>query len=275
MASTPPKIDKELRLASFLGKMAMRHLHGGGYAMGVPETTVMPIRPFFKARRCIVVAPAYRRSMVEPYPAAIDDCYTAALWLRDNLEKLGASNKEMIVGGHSGGGGLTAALSLRARDRMAEDGLKIAFQMPIYPMIDDRMQTPSSIGNTAAFWNSRSNRLAWDLYLADLYKEGCAIPHDAAPSRATDYSGLPPTLTFVGGLEPFCDETLEYVRQLKAAGVPVKFAYYPGAFHGFESVAPNAAISRAADAFLREGFAEGIDGNFDSWNSEIPVITDQ
>jgi acetyl esterase/lipase len=80
------------------------------------------------------------------------------------------------------------------------------------------------------------------------------IPAYAAPARATDYTGLPPTISFVGGLEPFRDETVEYVNRVKEAGVPVEFRVFEGCYHAFEVVAPNAAVSREAWDFLYDAF---------------------
>ncbi|MNP71933.1 Carboxylesterase NlhH [compost metagenome] len=66
----------------------------------------------------------------------------------------------------------------------------------------------------------------------------------AAPARATDVTGLPPTYTCVGDLDPFRDETIDFVRKLTQAGVPVEFHLYPGCFHGFEEYFPAAEISQ-------------------------------
>jgi acetyl esterase/lipase len=232
------------------------YLHGGGYAVGTPEDSGSVIKTFIDARDCIVVAPDYRKSLEAPYPAAIDDSYDTLLWIRANVESLGVRPDQIMVGGYSAGGGLTAAVTLRARDR---GDVKIAFQMPIYPMIDDRMESESARDNDAPLWNSRLNALAWDFYLKDLKQDGRPIPYDAAPARAEDLSGLPPTMTYVGDLEPFRDETIAYVESLKKAGVPVEFALFEGCFHGFDIVAPNAGISRQARAFAVKCFEHAVD----------------
>ncbi|WP_321326977.1 alpha/beta hydrolase [uncultured Parasphingorhabdus sp.] len=241
------------------------YLHGGGFAMGNPEATGSVIARMIETRPCIVVAPDYRKSIVAPYPAAIDDCFDALLWIDSHRKQLRAADNRIAVVGHSAGGGLTAAVTLRARDRKTVD---IAFQMPIYPMIDDRMNNPSVVDNNAPAWNEKSNRLAWDIYLRDLHDRRCAIPYDAAPARATDFSGLPPTVTYVSELDPFKDETFAYVDRLRAAGVPVKFQYYPGAFHGSEVLAPKASVSKAMVAFFLTAFAEAMDGRFETWATE-------
>lgn len=228
-------------------------IHGGGYAIGTPEQARATAERLVAATDCVVVLPDYRLSTQAPYPAALEDCYDALSWLREHAGELGVAEDRLAVGGESAGGGLTAALSLLARDR-GETAL--AFQMPLYPMIDDR-PTASSRDNHAPVWNTVTNEAAWDLYLGPLREEsrnGGDVPAYAAPARAGDLSGLPPTLTFVGDLDPFHDEVVEYVRRLREAGVPVSFRAFAGAFHGFDVVAASAPISRHARAFLLDGF---------------------
>jgi acetyl esterase/lipase len=66
----------------------------------------------------------------------------------------------------------------------------------------------------------------------------------------------------VGELDPFRDETMQYVENLRAAGVPVEFRLYPGCFHGFDTIRPTARISREANGFVAEQFASAVDGRF-------------
>jgi hypothetical protein len=131
-----------------------------------------------------------------------------------------------------------------------DDPQKVAFQMPLYPMIDDR-GTASSRDNATPVWNTTTDNAAWDLYLGHL--RGGDEPAYAAPARAADLAGLPPTLTFVGDIEPFHDEVVDWCQRLQSAGVPVRVAIYPGAFHGFDVIAKNAPISLEARAFFIDG----------------------
>ncbi len=232
------------------------YLHGGGYVMNTPEAEHATIKALIEASSCVVVAPDYRLSLEAPYPAALHDSYDTLLWMKEHHQELGIRTDQLIVIGGSAGGGLTAAISLLARD---EGKVKIAFQMPLYPMIDDRMTTASMIDNNAPCWNAQHNRLAWSLYLNGLDGD---IPIYAAPARAENLSGLPPAFTFVGSLDPFLDETVAYMEKLKITGVPVEYRVFEGCFHGFEVVNPFAAISIEAKTFLLEKFAYGIEHYF-------------
>jgi len=160
-------------------------IHGGGYALGIPEQDDDDILMLIKASGGVVVSPDYTVSLDKPYPAALDDCYLALLWLRNNGSKYGMRQDQIFVGGTSAGGGLAAAISLLARDK---GEVNIAFLMPLYPMIDDR-PNESSIDNDAPLWNSSKNDASWKLYLGDLYGSE-EIPYYAVPARAEDYSGL-------------------------------------------------------------------------------------
>jgi len=232
-------------------------LHGGGYVFGSPEQFAPMYRMLLGTRDCFIVAPDYRKSLEAPYPAAAHDGYGALLWLKRNAAALGVRDDQLFVMGISAGGGLTAALSLMARDR---GDVAIAHQFPLYPMLDHRMITASASDNDAPLWSSRHNRLAWDLYLAGL--EGREVPAYASPALATDVSELPPMTTFVGELDPFLDETVTFAQRLRAAGVPVEYRTFPRCFHGFDAVRPGARVSREANGFLCERFASAVDGDF-------------
>lgn len=225
-------------------------IHGGGYASGLPEQEVGFMKMLCSDSGCVAVLPDYVRSVDRPYPAALEDCHTALAWMYSHAAELDMDPSQVFVGGDSAGGGLTAALSLYERDT---GHIPIAFQMPLYPMIDDRQVTKSSQDNDAPVWNTKSNSSAWKLYLGHL-SDSADVPFYAAASRASDYSGLPPTLTYVGDVEPFRDETLAYVKALEDAGVPVHFMLFKGCYHGFDIMVPKAEVSRQARAFLVDTF---------------------
>jgi acetyl esterase/lipase len=178
--------------------------------------------------------------------------------MKGNASALGIRGDQLMVGGESAGGGLSAALTLYARDK---GEVAIAFQMPLYPMLDDRMTSETAQDNHAPVWNSKSNANAWKLYLGELFGTP-KVPSYAAPARATNYRGLPPAVTFVGDLEPFRDETIQYVENLRIAGVPVDFKIFQGCYHGFEQICPNAKVSKQAITFLLTAYNHAVENYF-------------
>src|SRR6218665_297340 len=242
---------------NFQGSLpGMLYIHGGGLLLGTPEDYLAVIKKFIDARPCVVVAPDYRKALDTPYPAAFNDCYDTLLWMNENVSYLRVVPEKLIVAGHSAGGGLAAAVSLKATDT---GKVGIAFQMPVYPMLDDRQKTESAIDNDAPGWSSRSNNFGWSTYLRDLKQKGAPIPAYAAPARAKDFSKIPPTITFVGDLEPFRDETIQYVENLKKAGIPITFKLYKGCFHAFDVVFPDLEISKDAWAYLLTAYGSYVD----------------
>lgn len=218
-------------------------IHGGGYATGMAGMIYMSrAKALVQKYGAVVVTPEYRLAGKTPYPAALEDCYAALKYLKEQAGNLGCSENRIMVGGESAGGGLTAALCMYARD-LGE--VKIAFQMPLYPMIDDR-DTESSRDNHGISWNTKRNHAAWKLYLRALPNK--TVPAYAAPARQTDYRKLPPAYTFVGNCEAFYCETLAFVENLKQAGVPACVDVYPTGFHAFDMLLPFRKISREAIA---------------------------
>lgn len=223
-------------------------IHGGGYVTGMPKMVYMSRAVDLVTKGGAVgVSPAYTLSMRKPYPAALLECYEALVYMKDHAEALGIRADQIMVGGESAGGGLAAALCMYAKDRHT---VNIAFQMPLYPMLDC-CDTESSKDNHGKVWNTRRNHLAWRLYLRGL--KGGAVPAYASPSRREDHSGLPPCYTFVGDLEPFRDETLAYIERLRAAGVPAEVDVYAGFYHAYDMMHPEKEDAKlASERFIRQ-----------------------
>lgn len=235
---------------------AMLYNHGGGFVIGTPEISLEIIKQFIIKRPCVVIAPDYRKAMKAPFPAAFNDCYDTLLWAKENADELEILPNKFMVAGHSAGGGLTAAVTLKARDTQDVD---VAFQIPIYPMIDDRQITASAKNIEVNLWNTKTNAFAWDFYLKDIRENKKEIPNYAAPARNTDYEKLPPTITFVGEFEPFRDETIAYVEALKKEGIPVAFKIYKGCFHGFDVFGAKSDIAQDAINFTYRSYAKYYD----------------
>ena len=224
-------------------------IHGGGYITGMKEMVYMG-RAMDLVRKygAVVVSPGYRLAWKKPYPAALNDCYDTLLYMKEHAAELGFRQDQIMVGGESAGGGLAAAVCIRARD---EGKVHVAFQMPLYPMISN-LDTDSSRDNHGKVWNTRRNHFGWKLYLrSDAAK---AVSPYAAPAQETDYANLPPCYTFVGDGEPFYCETLEYVSRLKKAGVTASVDVYHTNVHAFDMMRPDEESSRKAIAAFNAQF---------------------
>lgn len=224
-------------------------IHGGGHIFGLYRFIMLArARSLVDKFGAVVVVPAYRCALESPFPADLEDCYAALLYLKVHAAELGVNDSQLMVGGESAGGGLTVATCLLARDIGDVD---VAFQMPLYPMLDDR-DTPSSRDNHAPVWNTRSNHRAWRLYLRGI--RPASAPAYAAPARETNYAGLPPAYSCVGDIEPFYCETATYIENLRRAGIEAHLDVYPQWFHAYDMLLPFTAKAKLAIARFEERY---------------------
>ncbi len=233
-------------------------IHGGGYILGSFDMDDLRFDRWCPKLGCVGVSVEYRLAPETPYPGPLEDCYAGLRWVHEHAAELGVDPARTGIGGASAGGGLAAALAILARDR---GELPVAFQLLVYPMIDDRQMTETSRWETPV-WNPAANEFGWRAYLGDLYG-AVDVPATAAPSRATDLSGLPPAQVTVGTADGFCDEDIDYATRLNHGGVPTELHVYPGAPHGFDGFFPGSMIGRQARRDMVEwlarmmGVAEG------------------
>jgi acetyl esterase len=198
--------------------------HWGAFVTGdldTPRTAATRIADLVGA---VVVSPAYRLAPENPFPAGLHDCYAALEWTAGHAAELGVDTGRIGVGGFSAGGGLAAGLALLTRDR---HGPRVCYQYLLFPQLDDRLDTVSARSFVDTPMLDRAALvLSWKHYLGD----GPASRY-AAPGRAEDLSGLPPT--FVGACEydPLRDEGIVFAHRLIQAGVKTELAHYPGTFH--------------------------------------------
>ncbi|MEU2392889.1 alpha/beta hydrolase fold domain-containing protein [Streptomyces sp. NPDC007369] len=226
------------------------YMHGGGMITGNAWSVLRQLlREWVLALELAVVSVEYRLAPRTQYPGPVEDCYAGLVWVAEHAAELGIDADRIVIGGKSAGGGLAAALALLTRDR---GGPAPIGQLLLCPMLDDRNDTFSSHQMAGVdTWDRTSNATAWQALLGERY--GAAdLPPYAAPARATDLSRLPPAYIEVGSAETFRDEDVAYANAIWQAGGQAELHVWPGAFHGFDTLAPLAALSRdARDARTR------------------------
>jgi acetyl esterase/lipase len=217
-------------------------MHGGGTVIGNRFMDNDRLNEWCRSLSCVCVSVEYRLAPEAPYPAAIDDCDEGLRYIVDHAAELRLDPRRIGLAGRSAGGGLAAALALRWRNRGDDH---VAFQYLEYPMLDDRMNTPSSMLDGLPLWSRESNAFGWRSYLGDR----CGtddVPPDAAPARAVELAGLPPTFITVGTADCLRDEAIEFAARLCRADVLTELHVYAGAVHGFDMFADCAVVRCAA-----------------------------
>jgi acetyl esterase/lipase len=234
---------------------ALLWIHGGGFVGGTAAMDHALCARIASDLGILVVSAEYRLAPEHPFPAPLDDCFAALTWLHAQAAALGVDPARMAVGGASAGGGLAAAVVQRAHD----DGVPVAFQLLVYPMLDDRTVLAENREDHGRFvWTPASNRFGWTSYLGHAPGEPEPRPY-AAPGRRTDLTGLPPAWVGVGELDLFFDEDVEYVSRLEAAAVPVSFISVPGMYHGADGIAADAPSMRRFRRAMIDALRTGLE----------------
>lgn len=246
-----------INAAAGANKPAIVHTHGGGFIVGTAFDDVPNLKFFAAELDCAIITIDFQIAPEVTFERSIEENYAALRWVYANAADIGVDPARIAIMGESGGGGHAALLALTARDR---GEVPILLQVLVYPMLDDRTGStrhpPFPIGSF--IWPAESNRFGWRSFLGA--EPGTDdVDERAVPARYADLSGLPPTFIIVGQTDLFVEENLEYARRLINAAVPTELHIFPGAFHGFDSIAPQTRVAQdflaARLAALRRAFA--------------------
>jgi acetyl esterase len=204
------------------------YYHGGGWTIGDLDTHDVLCRELANASGCAVVAVDYRMGPEHRFPAAVDDCLAATVWVRRHAASLGLDAGRLAVGGDSAGGNLAAVVAVLARD--AGD-LPIAWQLLIYPATDMRCVHDSHTTNGSGYLLTRETIA----YYHDNYIDDPRLDLDwrASPLLHADLAGLPPALVLTAGFDPLRDEGLDYANALVRAGNRATYVCFERQIHGF------------------------------------------
>jgi acetyl esterase len=206
-------------------------IHGGGFYMGSAARGDAHNRSLAHALGIAVVSVDYRLAPEHPWPAAPDDCETAALWLLEEAETRFGTTR-LAIGGTSAGATLAMTTLLRLRDRGVVDSfVGAALQFGTYDMS----------GKTSA------GRLLDGEFFIQAYAGHVAdrTNPDISPVYG-DLGGLPPAKLVVGSLDILLEDNLAMAARLSAAGGEVDVRVYPESPHGF-TLHPTAMADAACD----------------------------
>ncbi|KAK4950210.1 hypothetical protein LTR10_011189 [Elasticomyces elasticus] len=227
---------------------AMYYVHGGGMILGSVSGFAGMIKMRAETAGVPIFAIEYRLAPEHPHPTPVNDSYAGLAWLSAHASEVGVDKTRIMIMGESAGGGIAAGVSLMARDKKLDPPL--AYQMLIYPMLDDRNLEPIPSVEPFAMWKCDDNKTGWGALLGKAAGSDKELDDHqyAAPARAKDLSGLPPTYIDVGGLDLFVLEDTKWAARLVDAGVHVEFHLYPGLPHAFEMTGAATSIVKGAMA---------------------------
>ncbi len=211
-------------------KPGLIYFHGGGWVLGGPDTHGDMCAEMAKGADCVVVLVDYRLAPENPHPAQLEDSLAVLSWLRENGSEIGMDPANIIGGGDSAGGQMTAGLSLHLRDRGMTplNGMVL-----IYPVLGNDWNTPSSLRNANAPCLTRDEMI----YFLTAFMGPQGNPNwtdqTAAPLLADDLSNLPPAFITVAAHDPLYDDGVNFHARLLDAGVPSEIRKEPALAHSY------------------------------------------
>lgn len=240
------------------------HLHGGGMAIiEASSTGYVRWRDELAATGLVVVGVEFRNSGGKlgphPFPAGLNDCYSGLQWMFDNKQRLGIT--KIVVSGESGGGTLSLATTLKAKQEGRIEMIDGVYaQCPAVANVfsNEAADFPSHAENDGYVVERRAitallrlydpkgenatNPLAWPLFADD-----------------ADLRGLPPHVISVNELDPVRDEGIAYYRRLAHAGVSAMGRMMLGTPHAADTM----FRSELSDVYLTtirdiKGFADSL-----------------
>jgi acetyl esterase len=228
--------------------------HGGGWVLGTLDSAGSICREIARRAECAVVSVDYRLAPENPFPAGVEDAYTAVSWVASHADSFGGDPERIAVGGTSAGGTLAAATALRARDAGGPD---IAHQLLCYPATDDAFDTESYRENAEGPLLTKADmEWFWTQYLRSPFD--AANPY-AVPMHTEDVTDLPSATVATGGFDPLRDDGFAYADRLDHGGADVTRVHAPRLPHGYLSLTD--AVPRADEAMdaVAESLADALD----------------
>lgn len=215
-------------------------LHGGGLMGGTPECMLMMVSKLLleTGLECVTILPEYRTAPFYPYPAAVNDCHSAYLWLNEHAEELGVDTDRLLIMGGSSGGHMTLSTGFRLKD-FAYHGHMPRGLISIVPVMEDvsythsgRISQADPEGNLQG-WDWHGRNLGFQLWLGEHFGDP-TLPPEAVPARAMeeDVKGLPPVwFPACAELDTGRDATYRFAQLLHEAGIFCDVHVWGGCSH--------------------------------------------
>ena len=221
------------------------HIHGGGWVLGAADLSDVGNEAMATEAGVTVVSVDYRLAPEHPYPAGVDDCVAAALWLVENcVKEFGTSN--LTIGGESAGANLAAATLLRVKEESGYSGWSGAnlvhgvYMLPASPSVRHWSTDGLVLDPETMFW--------FGAHYASGDKPQLTAP-DFSPLFG-NLSDMPSALFTIGTWDPLVDDTLFMASRWAAAGNETGLAIYPGGVHAFDAF-PTTIAFEARDRMHR------------------------
>ena len=226
-------------------------LHGGAFIFGSPEEDDDFCASLCRELGMAVVSLDYPLSPEARHPAALEQIYAAIQSLRSDAQRWGIDPQRVLIGGHSAGACLAAALCMLAKQR---GDLPLLCQVLDHPALDmgcvlpqqERYRDEKELKQELLDFGARCYATS-EQYASDPLCTPCI-------AKVEELEGLPPAVVLTCERDSLRTEGEVYADMLARAGVKLRFMRFPGAIHGF-TVFPG-PLREAGQKFLFDSIAE-------------------
>ncbi len=202
-----------------LAERVLLYLHGGGFVFGLTPPHLHMAAHLAQNLDMRILMVDYRLAPQHPFPAALDDCETAYLWLL----KQGILARNILVAGDSAGGNLTITMLMKLRDSGSSLPAAAACLSPVTDLVNKEKLSEG-------FQDPLLPAKAVEFYTQSYVGQSDARQPLISPVYG-DLRGLPPLLVHVGEDEILREDAERLVGLAKAAGVEAQLEIYPRMWH--------------------------------------------
>ncbi|KAI8623650.1 alpha/beta-hydrolase [Xylariaceae sp. FL1651] len=253
------------------------HYHGGGFLLGNLATEAFHCSWLAHSLSITVLHVCYRCAPQYTGLTAWHDALDGFDFVMANTETFRVDPTQVIVGGISAGGSLTATVVQAEVKRARETKTPIRIKGQI-------LHIPNMVHHGAYPWNWFADKSKTSpVQCADAYGLSGERVHlfmallgsDVDPSDPTwnpgmtgeeELVGTPQTALVVAGWDPLRDEGLAYAQKLKRAGVRTKVHIFPGLPHVFLGIFQLPSQKRWSEVMLESQRWTRVDEG--EWNVE-------
>lgn len=195
------------------------YLHGGGFVLGLTPLHLQMGACLAQKMAMRILMVDYRLAPDDPFPAALDDCVTAYIWLLSQ----GYSAHNILIAGDSAGGNLTITSLMKLRDSSYPLPAAAACLSPVTDLtnkddLDKGVKDPLLPHKAMRFYTNS-------------YVGISDARHPLISPVYGDLHNLPPLLVHAGEDEILRQDAIRFASLAKAAGVEVQLEIYPRMWH--------------------------------------------
>lgn len=226
------------------------YMHGGAFLVGSLDTHRHLYAQIAKATGCAILSVGYRLAPKHPYPAALEDCLHAYLWMLENSPYGAAKAKKAFIAGDSAGGNLTLTTLLKLKQLnkpLPSAAVTLSASTDETRSLDSwvtRVERDPILGDFAPMLRGEAGKKS-------LYLQGHEPKDPMVSPLFAELNGLPPLLMQAGDAECLRDETEEFAKRAEAAGIDVTLEIWPEMIHVWQAFAP--ILPEAVEAVNRIG----------------------